>query len=151
VPRNPRRAYDSEGREIEPMPLANMREQGVRSVDATCEDCRREATVNVDSLPDETPVPDVALRLRCSACGSKRIVTRPNEVRPASASYQYRLRSRQSALPSDLKPPALTILIHASRSRNVFRAVAAALVADLARPSGRATDHSRSVLERGVD
>jgi hypothetical protein len=26
--RNPRRAYDSEGREIEPMPLANMRELG---------------------------------------------------------------------------------------------------------------------------
>jgi hypothetical protein len=28
--RNPRRAYDSEGREIEPMPLANMREVALR-------------------------------------------------------------------------------------------------------------------------
>ncbi len=60
------------------MPLSNMREHGVRSVDATCQDCKHEATVNVDGLPDELPVPDVALRLRCSACGSKRIVTRPN-------------------------------------------------------------------------
>jgi hypothetical protein len=76
--RNPRRAYDSEGREIEPMPLANMREHGVRSIDAECRDCKREALVNVDSLPDALPVPDVALRLRCSACGSKNIVTRPN-------------------------------------------------------------------------
>ncbi len=76
--RDPRRAYDVDGREIAPMPLSNMREHGVRSVDALCEDCKREVTVNVDALPDELPVPDVALRLRCSSCGSKRIVTRPN-------------------------------------------------------------------------
>ena len=71
------RDYDSAGNEMEPMSLANMREHGVRSVDATCEDCKREATVNVDSLPDILPVPDVALRLRCSASSSKRL-TRPN-------------------------------------------------------------------------
>ena len=75
---NPRRSYGSEGREIEPMSLANMREHGVRSVEAECQDCKREALVNADSLPDTLPVPDVALRLRCSGCGSKQIVTRPN-------------------------------------------------------------------------
>jgi hypothetical protein len=37
--RNPRRAYDADGREIEPMSLANLREHGVRSVEATCEAC----------------------------------------------------------------------------------------------------------------
>ena len=78
VSRNPRRAYDADGKEMEPMSLANMREHGVRSVDATCEDCKREATVNVDKLPDDMPAPDVALRLRCSMCGSKQVVTRPN-------------------------------------------------------------------------
>jgi hypothetical protein len=62
--RNPRRAYDSAGREMEPMPLANMREHGVRSIDATCESCNHEATINVDSLPDEMPIPDVALSSR---------------------------------------------------------------------------------------
>jgi hypothetical protein len=29
-PRNPRRAYDADGREIRPMSLGNMREHGVR-------------------------------------------------------------------------------------------------------------------------
>ena len=76
--RNPRRAYDREGREIEPMTLGNMREHGVRAVDATCGECKHEAVVNVDSLPDSFYVPDVAIKLRCSACGSKTIVVRPD-------------------------------------------------------------------------
>ena len=76
--RNPRRAYDREGREIEPMTLGNMREHRVRSVDATCEACGHEAVINVDALPDELYVPDVALKLRCSACGSKKIAVRPD-------------------------------------------------------------------------
>src|SRR5215207_1383502 len=62
MPRNPRRAYDSEGREFEPLSLANMREHGVRSVVAECRDCKREALVNVDSLPDGLPVPESRLR-----------------------------------------------------------------------------------------
>jgi hypothetical protein len=79
--RNPRRAYDSEGREIAPMNLANMREVlSCRSVDAECRECLHAATVNVDGLPDELAVPDVGLRLRCSSCGSKQIVTRPNLI-----------------------------------------------------------------------
>jgi hypothetical protein len=35
-PRNPRRTYDRDGLEIPPMTLANMREHGVRSVEASC-------------------------------------------------------------------------------------------------------------------
>jgi hypothetical protein len=71
-PRNPRRAYDADGREIPPMDLANMREYGVRSVEASCVGigCGHEASVNVDYLPEHVLVPDVALRLRSSACGS---------------------------------------------------------------------------------
>ena len=76
--RNPRRAYDAEGREIAPMTLANMRENGVGSIQATCEACTHEATVDVSGLPEDVFVPDVALRLRCSGCGSKHVVTRPN-------------------------------------------------------------------------
>ena len=34
-------------------------------------------SVNVDGLPDDVPVPDVALRLRCSACGSRNVKTQP--------------------------------------------------------------------------
>ena len=81
--KNPRRAYNADGTVIAPMDLANMRENGVRSVEARCEACGREAIVNCDALPADLPVPDVALRLRCSACGSKRIVTKPDwTVRP---------------------------------------------------------------------
>jgi hypothetical protein len=32
------------------MTLGNMRAMGVRSIDATCEDCRHEATVSVECL-----------------------------------------------------------------------------------------------------
>jgi hypothetical protein len=72
--RNPRRAYKADGSVIAPMDLANMRANGVRAVEARCEACGHEAVVNCDALP----VPDVALRLRCSPCGSKKIVMKPN-------------------------------------------------------------------------
>jgi hypothetical protein len=74
--RNPLRAYDR-GRAIEPVTLGNMREHGVRAVDATCEACKHEAVVNVDNLADDVYVPDVAVKLRCSACGSKNVVCAP--------------------------------------------------------------------------
>jgi ribosomal protein S27E len=63
------------------MSLANMREHGGRFVEATCEACKHEAAINVDTLPAGLYVPDVALRLRCSACGSKQITTRPDWTR----------------------------------------------------------------------
>jgi hypothetical protein len=79
-PRNPRRTYDANGNEIPPMTLAGMRAHGVRSVDAYCAavGCGHASTLNADSLPDDLPVPDVSLRLRCSKCGSRSIHTRPN-------------------------------------------------------------------------
>jgi hypothetical protein len=79
-PRNPRRAYDPDGNEIQPMSLGNMREHGVPSVAAHCQEssCDHSASVNVDSLPDSFQVPDVSLRLRCSACGSRNVKTQPD-------------------------------------------------------------------------
>ncbi len=64
--RNPRRAYDANGREIAPMTLANMRENGTRSVEAKCEVCGHEAVVNVDAWPADYPVPDGG-----SSCGAR--------------------------------------------------------------------------------
>ena len=60
-----------------PMTRANMRENGVRAVTATCEACGREADVNVDTLPETVTVPKAGQRLRCSSCGGKRVSTRP--------------------------------------------------------------------------
>ncbi len=78
--RNPRRAYDGEGTEVPPMTLGNMREHGVRSIDAFCQaiGCGHASTVNVDGLPDDLPVPDVSPRLRCSRCGGRVWIARPN-------------------------------------------------------------------------
>jgi hypothetical protein len=76
-----------------PMTLANMRANGVRAVIATCA-CGHKADVNVDALPETIAVPEVGRCLRCSACGRKKIDTRPawhtardnwgRERRPAS-------------------------------------------------------------------
>ena len=77
---NPRRAHDGEGTEVPPMTLGNTRAHGIRSIDAFCQaiGCGHESTLNVDRLPDDLPVPDVGLRLRCSRCGGRSINTRPN-------------------------------------------------------------------------
>ena len=60
-----------------PMLLANMRQNGVRAVTATCANCGRSADVNVDLLPETLTVPETGKRLRCSNCGGKTISTRP--------------------------------------------------------------------------
>jgi hypothetical protein len=60
-----------------PMTLANMRQNGVRSVAATCEACGHKGDVNVDALPETVTVPRAGQHLRCTACGGKRVLTRP--------------------------------------------------------------------------
>jgi hypothetical protein len=64
-----------------PMSLANMRENGLRSVIAQCESCNHSADVNVDAMPETVFVPHVARRLRCSHCGGKAINTSVNRRR----------------------------------------------------------------------
>src|SRR3712207_4973554 len=65
---------------IPPMTLGNMREHGVRSVQAHCQEsgCGHSDSLNVDGVPDDYPVPDIALRLRCSRCGSRNVKTQPD-------------------------------------------------------------------------
>jgi hypothetical protein len=60
-----------------PMTLANRRQNGVRAVIATCENCNRSADVNVDALPETVTVRKAGLGLRCSQCGGKTISPRP--------------------------------------------------------------------------
>lgn len=80
--RNPRRAYDADGREITPATVANSRQNGARGIMVLCK-CGRETTLPFDGLADDALVPDIALRLQCSACGSgpKDIETRPDFTR----------------------------------------------------------------------
>jgi hypothetical protein len=60
-----------------PMDLANMRQNGVRSLQASCLDCSHGTTINVDHLPGHLAVPSFTSRMVCSKCGSKRVDVRP--------------------------------------------------------------------------
>jgi hypothetical protein len=74
-PRNRRRAYDECGNEIPPVTVGQSLADGYRTVMAYCEahNCRHGAEVPLKCWPADLPVPDMALRLRCSKCGSRRI------------------------------------------------------------------------------
>jgi hypothetical protein len=66
-PRNPRRAYDAGGHEIRPMSLGTMREHGVRSVLASCQDTVARARSTWTACPISSRCPTC----RC-ACGARR-------------------------------------------------------------------------------
>jgi hypothetical protein len=54
------------------MTLANMRENGVRSLCVTCELCRHCAPMNVDAFGDAIPIPPAAA-LDARSARSKRL------------------------------------------------------------------------------
>ena len=75
APHNPRRAYDRDGNEVLPATVASTRALGMTTVTEFCEakDCWRDAVIPLEGWPEATPIPDIALRLRCSKCGSRKI------------------------------------------------------------------------------
>ena len=76
--RNPRRAYDRDGREIRPMDLANAASHGVTMLRAFYPPpCQHEGLVPLDRFPLPMAVRDVELHLRCSICGRKGPETEP--------------------------------------------------------------------------
>jgi hypothetical protein len=81
-PRNPRRAYNEDGSEIPPATVASTKAQGMSTVSAFCQasGCDCDAVVPLDGWPEETPIPDMALKLRCSRCGSRSIKVMLNVV-----------------------------------------------------------------------
>jgi hypothetical protein len=48
---------------IEPMDLANMRRNGVRSLVVQCRQCLHELIMNVDHLPGDFTVPSIKTRV----------------------------------------------------------------------------------------
>ena len=72
------------------MTLANMRENGVHSVVATCAKCRHEGVLDVQRWPADTPVPDVGLKLMLR-------VQIGSSNHPATASKPRRGRAKQRA------------------------------------------------------
>jgi hypothetical protein len=69
-----------------PMDLRNMRSLGVTGIDAYRE-CGHQSTIDVSDLPGDLAVPDIRFRLRCTKCGERPAVTRPDWS-------NYRLRDR---------------------------------------------------------
>jgi len=63
---------------IEPMDLANMRENGVRSLAVQCHQCRNEMIINVDHLPGDLTVKSFGPRMVCTKCGTIGADVRPN-------------------------------------------------------------------------
>src|SRR5712692_2041327 len=63
---------------IHPMTLGTMRRQGVRGLFVTCQHCGRETAVNVDTWPDDVPLPSFGPRMRCTKCGKLGATAIPN-------------------------------------------------------------------------
>ncbi len=59
------------------MTLANMRQQGVRSLWVVCELCHQEAVMNVDRFGADVPVPAFGPRVVCTNCGIIGTFARP--------------------------------------------------------------------------
>lgn len=76
--RNPRRSYDAEGREIAPATVGTERANGVAQVEIWCGECHHHAEVSTVGMPPDLAIPDICLRYRCSACGSRNLTSRPS-------------------------------------------------------------------------
>ena len=53
-----------------PMTLANMRENGVRSLSVACELCHHEPVLNVDAFGNAIPIPAFGPRMVCTSAAS---------------------------------------------------------------------------------
>jgi hypothetical protein len=63
---------------IEPMGLANMRQNGVRSLQVACLGCRHQVVINVDQYPGDLLVREFGPRMVCTKCGMVGADVRPN-------------------------------------------------------------------------
>jgi len=76
--RNPRRCYDAQGREVAPETVGGLLAAGIGRAEIWCNGCHHHAEVAIDRFPVDTPIPDLCLRFRCSACGSRNLSSRPS-------------------------------------------------------------------------
>ncbi|MGO4408393.1 hypothetical protein AB4Z10_29595 [Bosea sp. RAF48] len=109
--RNPRRAYDKDGKEIQPATVGSERARGCKLAEVWCNDCVRYAEVSLYGLPDDLPIPDICLRYRCSKCGGKNLSSRGS----ISEHYEKAQESRGKSMRS---PPAIVAIGTAASRRS---------------------------------
>jgi hypothetical protein len=61
---------------IQPATVASELAKGRHLAEIWCNRCVRHVEVPIDDLPPELPIPDIALRYRCSVCGGRNITSR---------------------------------------------------------------------------
>jgi hypothetical protein len=71
-------AHPSSRDPIEPMDLANMRQNGVRSLAVQCHKCRHQVIINADHWPGDLTVKSFEPRMVCTKCGTIGADVRPN-------------------------------------------------------------------------
>ncbi len=69
--RNPRRPYNEEAREIAPHMVGAAQAAGETTTAVSCHSRRCTVIIATDRIPDDLPSPDLAIRVHCSACGSR--------------------------------------------------------------------------------
>ncbi len=74
--RNPWRAYNKDGSEIQPATVGSGMESGHHRAEIWCTECHHQPEVSIDEMPDELPIPDICLRYRSSRSGSKKLTSR---------------------------------------------------------------------------
>jgi hypothetical protein len=71
-------ALDRSRYKIEPMDLADMCQNGVRSLEVACLGCRHQVVINVDQYPGDLLVKEFGPRMVCTKCGMVGADVRPN-------------------------------------------------------------------------
>lgn len=61
---------------IQPATVGSEVAKGYRLAEVWCNPCSRSVEVSIEVLPPDLPIPDIALRYRCSVCGGRNITSR---------------------------------------------------------------------------
>jgi len=102
--RNPRRAYDSEGREIKPETVGSQLAAGIGKAEIWCNGCHHHAEVEIAHFPAATAVPDLCLRFHCSRCGGCNLSSRPSVIEHYAVLQERTGMSHGNALPAQPAP-----------------------------------------------
>ncbi|AMJ63055.1 hypothetical protein [Bosea sp. PAMC 26642] len=65
---------------IQPATVGDQLAQGRHRVEIWCNPCSRHVEVEIDTMAPDLPIPDIAMRFRCSVCGGRNLTSRMSIV-----------------------------------------------------------------------